>query len=97
MKLLEHRDATVPPAPSSEPDRIVSLADRRKPAMGPYDELRELTVVVWARTKLIEHRLAGQGRVDPRLLAGLDDIDAAVAAISARLDALEDAPPRRAA
>jgi hypothetical protein len=85
---------------SGTPARIVDLAaarDRREPISLPYDDLRQWAVVVWARTKLIERLLAAGGPVDDRLLAGLADIDAAVAAIGARLDALEDALPRRAA
>ena len=97
MTMLELRDVAFPPSPPAKPARIISLHDRRKPATRPYDDLRQLTVVVWARTKLIERRLAGQGWIDPQLRAGLADIDAAVTAIGARLDALEDALPRRAA
>jgi hypothetical protein len=79
-----------------ESARIVDLAevrDRREPIALPCDDLRQWTVVIWARTKLIERELAAGGAVDPRLLAGLADINAAVAAIGARLDALEDARP----
>jgi hypothetical protein len=86
-----------PAAPVGKPARIVVLDDRRKPTTHPCDDLRQLAVVVWARTQLVERLLAAQGPADPRLLAGLADIDAAVAAIGARLDALEDALPRRAA
>lgn len=87
----------VPPPLAGKPARIVQLCDRRRPTTFPLDELRELTVVVWARTQLIGRQLAARGLDDPRLGAGLADIDAAVAAIGSRLDALEDALPRRAA
>ena len=97
MRLLEHRDSAIPPSPPVEPDRIISLLDRRPPATGPYDDLRELTVVVWARAKLIERRLDRQSSVDPHLLAGLADIETAVTKIGVRLDALEDALTRHAA
>jgi hypothetical protein len=97
MKLLEAGDVALPPSPPTEPVRLVSLRGRRPPSVRPYDDLRELTVVVWARTKLIERRLDGRGPVDPNLRASLADIEAAVAAIGVRLDALEDALPRRAA
>jgi hypothetical protein len=102
------QNATAPSAPSSltsgapaspvgEPVRVIALQGRRKATVRPYDDLRELAVVVWARTKLIARLLAARGSVDPRLIAGLADIDAAAIAVSARLDTLEDALPRRAA
>ena len=97
MKLLALGYTDIPPSPPAEPDRIVSLHDRRAATTDPYDDLRQLTVVVWARAKLIERRLDGQGPADPLLLAGLADIETAVAAIGVRLDALEDGLPRRAA
>jgi hypothetical protein len=56
-----------------------------------------LTVVVWARAQLVERLLVAQGVDDLRLLAGLADIDAAVAALGSGLDALEDSLPSRAA
>jgi hypothetical protein len=105
MKPLECGDAarapsppdTATPLPVRKPAPIVALRDRREPKLRPYDDLRQLAVVVWARTKLVERLLAARGPVDPRLLAGLADIEAAVAAIGARLDAVEDALPQRAA
>jgi hypothetical protein len=97
MRLIEFGNAAIPPSPPAEPARIVSLHDWRRPTTHPYDELRELTVVVWAQTKLIERRLSGREPIDPRLQAGLADIESAVAAIGVRLDALEDALPRHAA
>jgi hypothetical protein len=97
MKLLAHADSALPPSPPTEPDRIISLLDRRPPATRPYDDLRELTVVVWARAKLIGRRLDGQSTLDPQLLAGLADIETAVTEIGVRLDALEDALARHAA
>jgi hypothetical protein len=77
--------------------RIVDLRERRDVTVLPCDDLRQLTVVVWARTKLLERLLAAQGAGDPRLLAGLAEIDEAVAALGARIDALEDGMSRRAA
>jgi hypothetical protein len=80
--------------------RIVDLAevrDRREPISLPYDDLRQWAVVIWARTKLIEHLLVVGGSVDARVRTGLAGIDAAVAAIGARLDELEDDVSRRAA
>jgi hypothetical protein len=80
--------------------RIVDLAavrSDRAPIAAPCDDVRQWAVVIWARTKMIERRLAAGESADPRLLAGLAEIEAAVAAIGARLDALEDALPRRAA
>jgi hypothetical protein len=97
MRLLEHGDTAIPPSPPAVPARIISLPDRRTPTKHPYDDLRELTVVVWARAKLIERRLDGHSPIDPLLLSGLADIETAVTAIGLRLDALEDALPRRAA
>jgi hypothetical protein len=97
MRLLTLEDTAILPSSPAEPDRIVSLHDRRAVTTDPYDDLRQLTVVVWARAKLIERRLDHQGPVDPLLLAGLVDIETAVAAIGVRLDALEDELPRRAA
>ena len=97
MKLLQPADTAIPPSPPTEPDRIVSLQDRRPSPATPYDDLRQLTVVVWARAKLIERRLDRQGPVDPLLRSGLADIETAIAAIGVRIDALEDEPPRRAA
>jgi hypothetical protein len=76
---------------------LAAARDRRAPVASPYDDLRQWAVVIWARTKLIERQLTVGGTVDARLLAGLAEIDAAVAAIGARLDALDDALPRRAA
>jgi hypothetical protein len=96
MRSIEFGDVAAPPAPPPRAGPIVSLSDRRPPAT-PYDDLRQLTVVVWARTKLIERRLGGRDSVDPNLLTSLADIEAAVAAIGDRLDALEDALPRQAA
>ncbi len=61
------------------------------------DDVRQLAVVVWARTKLLERLLAAEVTTDGRVLAGLAEIDAAIAAICERLDRLEDALPRRAA
>ncbi|MEA2586260.1 MAG: hypothetical protein QOF33_4345 [Thermomicrobiales bacterium] len=61
------------------------------------DGVRQLAVVVWARTKLLERLLVDQVAVDSRVLAGLAEIGAAITAISERLDALEDSLPRQAA
>jgi hypothetical protein len=87
--------ATVPPA--GELWRIAAVRDRREAMPLPCDDLRQWAVVIWARTKLLERLLAAQGSVDPRLLAGLSDVTAAVAAIGVHLDALEDILARRAA
>jgi hypothetical protein len=87
-------------APTTSGDglaRIVDLRERREVTVLPCDDLRQLTVVVWARTKLLERLLAAQGASDPRLLAGLAEIDEAVTALGARIDALEDGLTRRAA
>jgi hypothetical protein len=106
MELLELRDAALtspPPAagapvsPASKPAPIIDLRDHRGPTTFPLDDLRQLTVVVWARTQLIGRLLAAQGLDDARLRAGLGDIDDAVAAIGSSLDAFEDALPRRTA
>ena len=79
--------------------RAVPLSER--PTMSPivpagwnserYDDVRQLAVVVWARTKLLQQVLGGDPATDPRVLSGLAEIDAAIAAIGARLDAIEDA------
>ncbi len=61
------------------------------------DDVRQLAVVVWARTKLLERLLADQVDVDSRVLAGLAEIGAAITAISERLDELEDVLPGQAA
>jgi hypothetical protein len=55
-----------------------------------FDDVRQLAVVVWARTKLIDRLLTAEVAPDPRILAGLAEIEAAVAGISERLDLLED-------
>jgi hypothetical protein len=89
--------AATPKPATRSPARIISLHDRRAPATHPLDSLRELTVVVWARAQLVERLLVAQGVDDLRLLAGLADIDAAVAALGSGLDALEDSLPSRAA
>ena len=61
------------------------------------DDVRQLAVVVWARTKFIERLVVAEGTVDARVLAGLAEIDAAITAIGERLDRLEDALAKRAA
>lgn len=71
------------------------LGDHGKPTPRPCDDLRQWTVVVWARTRLIERLVAAQGSIDPRLRAAVAAIDDAVAAIGMGLDALEDALPRQ--
>jgi hypothetical protein len=84
--------------PASAPARIVALRelpDHGTPTTRPCDDLRQWTVVVWARTKLIERLIAAEGSVDPRLRAAVAAIEAAVAAIGAGLDALEDAKLRQ--
>lgn len=85
MKPFEVGDVALPPSPPAGPVRLVSLRDGRPPTTRPYDDLREITVAVWARTKLIECHLDGRGPVDPNLRASLADIEAAGAAIGARL------------
>ena len=97
MRLLALEDTFIPPSSLDEPDRIVSLQHRRAASTDPYDDLRQLTVVVWARAKLMERRLDEHGPADPLLLAGLADIETAVTAIGVRIDALEAELPRRAA
>lgn len=84
-------------AATGESGHVVVLRDCREARPLGCDDLRQWTVVIWARTKLLERQLAAHGSDDPRLLAGLADIDAAVAAIGTRLDDLEDALARRAA
>jgi hypothetical protein len=78
--------------------RIVVRNDRPAPTEPVWqsssplvcDGVRQLAVVVWARTKLLERILAGQVGVDTSLLSGLAKIDAAIVALSEPLDALED-------
>lgn len=100
MKQLTLIDTDFAPSPPAGTHgltgRIVILHDRRAPRTFPLDDLRQLTVIVWARTQLVGRLLAAQGLDDPRLFAGLADIDAAVSAIGTRLDTLEDALARRA-
>jgi hypothetical protein len=62
-----------------------------------FDDVRQVAVVVWARTKFIERVLAADVSTDARVLTGLAEIDAAIAAIGERLDRLEDSLLRRAA
>lgn len=77
------------------PTRIVGVSDRT-PTPFPLDDLRELAVVVWARIHLVERLLGASCLQDPRLRAGLAEIDAALTAIGVRLDALEDTIPTAA-
>src|SRR5688500_16306644 len=86
----------------SDRGRLVPMTDRPKAAhivpagweLEPYDDVRQLAVVVWARTKMLQQVLGGNPEMDPRVLTGLADIDGAIAEIGARLDALEDALSR---
>jgi hypothetical protein len=59
------------------------------------DGVRQLAVVVWARTKLLQRTLADQAPAGSPLLACLARIDAAIAVMTERLDALEDLLPKR--
>ncbi len=61
------------------------------------DGVRQLAVVVWARAKLLERTLADHELADARLCACLARIDAAIAVMSERLDALEDVLEKQAA
>jgi len=59
------------------------------------DGVRQLAVVVWARTKLLQRTLADQAPAGSPLLTCLARIDAAIAVMTERLDALEDLLPKR--
>jgi hypothetical protein len=98
LTLVNSNSAPSSPAGAPEtPVSIVALRDRREPAPFPFDDLRQLIVIVWARNQLIERLLAAQGFDDPRLFAGLADIDAAVTALGIQIDSLEETLPFRAA
>jgi hypothetical protein len=89
---------TVPPRTEVEEDRTISSGASWKPVpVLACDEVRQLAVVVWARTKLLERTLADREDADPRLLACLARIDAAIATMSDPLDVLEDLLERQAA
>jgi hypothetical protein len=55
-----------------------------------YDDVRQLAVVIWARTKYIE-RLLADLTTDKRILGGLAQIDVTIATLCEHLDRLEDA------
>lgn len=78
MESLKYGDATIapfPPArgapasPVGEPVRVIALCDRRNPTTLPYDDLRQLAVMVWARTKLVERLLDALEDALPRRAA----------------------------
>ena len=73
-------------------DEVVHVAWRTSPER-VCDGVRQLAVVVWARTKLLERTLADQEPAGSPLLACLARIDAAIAVTCERLDALEDVLP----
>jgi hypothetical protein len=109
MDVYEGFESLLPP-PLSEPrevrdpqtgveeDRQVSTEVGWKPVpVLACDGVRQLAVVVWARTKLLERTLVDHEVADARLLASLARIDAAIAVMSERLDALEDVLEQQAA
>jgi hypothetical protein len=86
------------PQPVVNEDRPVSTGAAWKPVpVLACDGVRQLAVVVWARTKLLERTLADHEGADARLLASLARIDAAIAVMSEQLDALEDVLEKQAA
>jgi hypothetical protein len=97
MDGFEVTDATVvpPTLDTRAPARPQTI--QLSPAKQPCDDVRQLVVVVWARTKLLERQLTSQVGGDSPVLTGLTEIGAAIAGITARLDELEDALARQAA
>jgi hypothetical protein len=73
-----------------------ALAGWRSSRQPVCDGVRQLAVVVWARTKLLQRTLADQAPAGSPLLACLARIDATIAVMTERLDALEDLLPRPA-
>jgi hypothetical protein len=97
LPLLDVREVARPETPVYE-DRPVSTEVGWKPVpVLACDGVRQLAVVVWARTKLLERTLADHEVADARLLACLARIDAAIAVMSDHLDALEDVLEQQAA
>jgi hypothetical protein len=105
MESYESFESFLPPTPIDGHVAVLGCEDRvASVVMGwnpvpvfACDGVRQLAVVVWARTKLLERTLVDHEVADPRLLACLARIDAAIAVMSERLDALEDVLEQQAA
>ena len=98
MESYESFESFLPPTPIDGHVAVLGCEDRvASVVMGwnpvpvfACDGVRQLAVVVWARTKLLQRTLADYSASDARLVACLARIDAAIAGMSERLDALEE-------